>query len=152
MTADSENQVPNTTINQPQDAGSPAPDSARDHYDRAIAWLRQSEWDKARADLSSAVKKGFDVPTTFIKTYGDAGDFEDAFNVELPPDIADILDPISEEEDAALVRAMEEARNSEKVEKLKAAAGGWVGLHDPEELKRMLYQARIDGSREPPDP
>ena len=32
--------------------------------------------------------------------------------VELPPDIADIVDPISEEEDAALVKAMEEARDS----------------------------------------
>ncbi len=152
MTADPESQVPNTTINQPLNAGSPAPDSARDHYDRAIAWLRNSEWDKARVDLSSAVEKGMDVAAIFIKTYGDAGDFEDAFNVELPPDIADILDPISEEEDAALAKLTEEGCNSEKVEILKAAAGGWVGLHDPEELKRMIYQARIDGSREPPDP
>ena len=39
---------------------------------------------------------------------------------------------------------------SDKVEQLKAAAGGWVGLVDGEELKRVLYQARIDGSREPP--
>ena len=112
MTADSENQVPNTTIKQPQDADSPAPDSARDHYDRAIAWLRQSEWDNARADLTSAVDGGLDVAATFIKKHKSAGEFEDAFNLELPPDIADILDPISEEEDAALVRAMEEARNS----------------------------------------
>ena len=70
--------------------------------------------------------------------------------IELPPDIADILDPISEEEDAALARAIEEGLNSDKVEQLKAAAGGWVGMHDPEELKRMLYEARITGSREPP--
>ena len=35
--------------------------------------------------------------------------------VELPPDIADILDPISEEEDAALVKAMEEGLESELV-------------------------------------
>ena len=36
-------------------------------------------------------------------------------DIELPPDIADILDPISEEEDAALVRAMEEGLESEPV-------------------------------------
>ena len=35
--------------------------------------------------------------------------------VELPPDIADILDPISEEEDAALARLTEEGLESELV-------------------------------------
>ena len=34
----------------------------------------------------------------------------------------------------------------------RAGAGGWVGQHDPEELKRQLYEARITGSREPPAP
>ena len=37
-------------------------------------------------------------------------------------------------------------------EAMRAGAGGWVGQHDPEELKRMLYEARITGSREPPNP
>ena len=40
----------------------------------------------------------------------------------------------------------------ERIEKLRATAGGWEGLHDPDEFKRMIYQARIDGSREPPKP
>ena len=71
-------------------------------------------------------------------------------DIELPEDIADMVDPISEEEDVTLARAIEQGVNSDKVEKLKAAAGGWVGLVDGEELKRVLYQARIDGSREPP--
>ena len=35
---------------------------------------------------------------------------------------------------------------------LKASAGGWEGLHDPGEFKRMIYQARIDGSRHTPKP
>ena len=37
-------------------------------------------------------------------------------------------------------------------EAMRAGAGGWVGQHDPGELKRMIYEARITGSREPPDP
>ena len=35
-------------------------------------------------------------------------------------------------------------------EAMRAGAGGWVGQHDPDELIRMLYEARITGSREPP--
>ena len=40
----------------------------------------------------------------------------------------------------------------ERIESLMAAAGGWEGLHDPDEFKRMIYQARIDGSRHTPKP
>jgi predicted DNA-binding antitoxin AbrB/MazE fold protein len=36
-------------------------------------------------------------------------------------------------------------------EALMAAAGGWKGTHDPEELKRIIYESRIRGSRTPPD-
>ena len=150
MTANVDREEPNTTTKEHEKVLSPDTDPAKTHFNRAIAWLRLSEWDKARADLTSASDQGLDVAAIFIETYNDAGDFEDAMGVELPEDIADILDPISEEEDAALVKAMEEGLNSDKVEKLKAAAGGWVGLVDGEELKRVLYQARIDGSREPP--
>ena len=34
---------------------------------------------------------------------------------------------------------------------LRATAGAWKGNHDPEELKRMLYEARLTGSREMPE-
>ena len=152
MTANSDSQDRLTVARKHEDANSPAADSARDHYDRAIALLKQSEWDKAHGELSAAIEKGLDVAAVFVETYGDAGDFEDAFDIELPGDIADIVDPISEEEDAALARLTEETLNAEKLEQLRAAAGGWVGLNDAEEMKRMLYQARIDGSREPPAP
>ena len=40
----------------------------------------------------------------------------------------------------------------ERIEKLRATAGEWKGLHDPDESKRMIYQARIDGSRYTPKP
>ena len=38
----------------------------------------------------------------------------------------------------------------ERMMKTMSAAGGWKGRHDPEELKRMLYEARLSGSRERP--
>ena len=34
------------------------------------------------------------------------------------------------------------------VESLRASAGGWIGMHDPEHLKRIVYEARIAGSRQ----
>ena len=59
-----------------------------------------------------ASESGFDVAAVFVGAYEGAGEFEDAFDVELPGDIADIVDPISEEEDAAFAKEMEEARDS----------------------------------------
>ncbi len=115
MTANSDNQERLTTTKQHQVAESPASDPAGDYYNRAIASLKRSEWDKACADLSAAVERGLDVAATFIETYKSAGDFEDSFDVELPGDIADIVDPISEEEDAALARLTEEGLDSELV-------------------------------------
>ena len=63
------------------------------------------------------------------------------------------LEKLDLEEGAKLIVQIQEVKNSEDA--LKAwedSFGGWVGLHDPEEFKRMIYQARIDGSREPPAP
>ena len=45
-----------------------------------------------------------------------------------------------------------ELSDEERLERFKATAGGWKGLHDPDEFKRMIYQARIDGSRHTPKP
>ena len=115
MTADSVSHQPTTTITEQEETLSADTCTARDHFDRAIAWLRQSEWDKARADLKSAGEGGLDVAAIFIDTYESAGEFEDAFDIELPPDIADIVDPISEEEDAALVRLSKEGLKTELV-------------------------------------
>ena len=115
MTADSERPVPRATIKEHEESHSPSADPARDCFDRAIDWIRQSEWDKARADLKSATDRGLDIAAVFVATYKGAGYFEDSFDVELPSDIADLVDPISEEEDAALVKAMEECLESELV-------------------------------------
>ena len=115
MIADSDREEPKTTIKEHEIALSPGSDPAKGYFDRGIAWLRLSEWDKARADLTSASDRGLDVAAVFMAQYKGAGEFEDAMGVELPPDIADILDPISEEEDAALVKAIEEGLESELV-------------------------------------
>ena len=40
----------------------------------------------------------------------------------------------------------------ERIEITKSSAGGWKGLHDPEEFKRTIYEARKTGSREEPAP
>lgn len=37
------------------------------------------------------------------------------------------------------------------VESLGISAGGWIGRHDPEKLKRKIYEARIAGSRQMPE-
>jgi len=51
------------------------------------------------------------------------------------------------DEEAAAPLTPEEARA-----RFLASAGGWKGHHDdPDELIRMLYEARITGSREPPN-
>ena len=42
--------------------------------------------------------------------------------------------------------------DEERLARFMSAAGGWKGLHDPEEFKRLIYQARIDGSRHTPKP
>ena len=40
----------------------------------------------------------------------------------------------------------------ERIEITKSSAGGWKGLHDPEEWIREIYEARRKGSREEPAP
>ena len=38
-------------------------------------------------------------------------------------------------------------KHDPKAMRAGAATGGWAGQHDPEELKRMIYESRITGSR-----
>ena len=41
---------------------------------------------------------------------------------------------------------------ADRIERTRAAAGGWKGLHDPEEFKRTISEARRKGSRAEPTP
>ena len=66
-----------------------------------------------------------------------------------------VLEPLEEldlEEGAEVSVSIKEAPSRErKLEALRRSAGGWKGNSDPEELKRMIYESRIRGSRIPPD-
>jgi predicted DNA-binding antitoxin AbrB/MazE fold protein len=65
------------------------------------------------------------------------------------------LEPIDLKEGDEVIVSIDDTPQlsaEERLEKLKAAAGGWEGLHDPDEFKRIIYQARIDGSRHTPKP
>ena len=67
-----------------------------------------------------------------------------------------VLEPLEEldlEEGAEVSVSIKETPSAKHdPEAMRAGAGGWVGQHDPEELKRMIYEARITGSREAPAP
>lgn len=59
------------------------------------------------------------------------------------------LDHIDLEEGAEVTVSIEDSLPSDQVIlALRATAGAWKGKHDPEELKRMLYEARLTGSRQ----
>ncbi len=52
-----------------------------------------------------------------------------------------------EEGSEVVVSVGEIASPDGAVASLGASAGGWIGMHDPEQLKRRIYEARMAGSR-----
>ena len=63
-------------------------DYANAYYNRAEVWLHLKEWDKAKADLITAKKKGVDIGAAFRNDYKNIAAFERANQVKLPEDIA----------------------------------------------------------------
>ena len=61
------------------------------------------------------------------------------------------LEAIDLEEGAEVSLSIEKPSPKHDPEAMRAGAGGWIGQHDPEALKRMIYESRITGSREPPN-
>ena len=61
------------------------------------------------------------------------------------------LEPLDIEEGASLCITIEvesrSARARRGLKALRASAGGWKGTHDPDELIRDIYLARLAGSR-----
>ena len=61
------------------------------------------------------------------------------------------LEPLDIEEGAELSVSVEvesrTARANRGLEALRAIAGRWKGTHDPDELIRDIYQARLSGTR-----
>ena len=62
-----------------------------------------------------------------------------------------VLEPLEaidlEEGEEVSLSVREEPSPKHDPEAMRAGAGGWIGQHDPEELKRMIYESRITGSR-----
>ncbi len=60
------------------------------------------------------------------------------------------LEPLDLKEGAEVMVSVEGAASVDsRIDALRASEGGWKGSRDPEELKRMIYEARDGGSREP---
>ena len=87
------------------------------YFNRGITWLRLSKWEKARSDLTAAQDKKTDIVAFFHKGFKSIADFEEKMNLQVPEDIAEMLDPITEEEDAALSQAIMEGLATEPVSK-----------------------------------
>ena len=67
------------------------PDSADAYYNRGIVGLSLQNWEEAKADLTTATNNELDIATEFQQDYGSVEDFERGMDVELPADIASIL-------------------------------------------------------------
>lgn len=67
------------------------PDDAMTYCHRGLARLHFKEWDKAKADLTTAKNKGIDIIAAFHNFYRDIATFERRNSVKLPKDIVAML-------------------------------------------------------------
>ena len=63
------------------------------YYNCGEARLHLREWEKAKADLTTAKNFGVNIIDAFCKKYKNVADFEQKHNVKLPEDIALMLTP-----------------------------------------------------------
>ena len=61
------------------------------YYRRGLLRLCMGEMSKAKSDLKTATDFGFDISAAFHEAYESIVDFEAAFRVEVPEDIAEML-------------------------------------------------------------
>ena len=69
------------------------PEYAEAIYNRGEVWLNLHEWEKARADLTTAKDLGADIIAAFRNDYENVADFEKRHNIKVPADIAALLTP-----------------------------------------------------------
>ena len=67
------------------------PNDAEVYCLRGISWLFQRNWENAKADLTVAQNKDFDIASFFSDFYGTVEEFEESTGVELPEEIAAML-------------------------------------------------------------
>ena len=68
-------------------------DFAGAYINRGKAWLHLGQWENARLDLLTAQGMGMNIIVSFHHNYGSISDFEQKYNIQLPPDIAAMLTP-----------------------------------------------------------
>ena len=68
-------------------------DFAGAYINRGKAWLHLGQWENARLDLLTAQGMGMNIIVSFHDNYGSISDFEQKYNIQLPPDIAAMLTP-----------------------------------------------------------
>ncbi len=73
------------------------PDHAKAYYNRGVAWLCLKNWEKARADLTSAENIGADIVALFQQEYEGVTGFEQRYDSKLPADLAAMLTPEDED-------------------------------------------------------
>ena len=69
------------------------PNYADAYYKRGVVWLHLKEWQRAEADLMTAMNKGADIVALFHNEYKNVEDFEAKNEVKVPEDIAALLRP-----------------------------------------------------------
>ena len=69
------------------------PGYAHAYTNRGVTLLHLSEWEGAKADLTTAKNMGRDIIETFRNNYASVENFERRNDVQLPADIAAMLTP-----------------------------------------------------------
>ena len=64
------------------------PKDAGTYCNRGETWLHLKEWQKAKADLTTAKNMGCDIIESFQKDYESVAAFEARYGVQVPEDIA----------------------------------------------------------------
>ena len=67
------------------------PDDGNIYCHRGEAWLHLKEWEKAKSDLTVARNMGVDIIASFHNDYESVANFEQKNDIQLPADIAAML-------------------------------------------------------------
>ena len=73
------------------------PDDGSTYFHRGDLQLHLREWEKAKSDLTTAADKGVDIIAQFHQLYEDVAGFEQKTGIQLPPDIAALLQPTTKD-------------------------------------------------------
>ena len=67
------------------------PEYANVYLNRGEVWLHRKDWQKAKTDLTKAKNMGVDIVEAFHNDYGGVEAFEATTGINLPADIAALL-------------------------------------------------------------